>query len=294
MTTPPPSPQAAPGPRILAMTTAAMLAFAANSILCRLALAEGAIDPASFTLIRLVAGAGVLLLILALRRGPGRVAGSWSGAAALFVYAGAFSYAYLSLAAGTGAMLLFGAVQVTMVTAGLVKGERLSQLQGLGFAMAVAGLAALLLPGAAAPALGGAMLMLASGGAWGVYSLLGRGAVDPLATTAGNFLRAAPMAVALLSVAGFTSLKLDPEAVLYAVLSGAVASGVGYAIWYAALRGLTQVQGASVQLSVPVLTALLGGVVLDEALSLRLGLCAVAILGGISLLIWPKPQRRPR
>lgn len=155
-------------------------------------------------------------------------------------------------------MLLFGAVQVTMVTVGLARGESLSQLQWLGFAMAIVGLAALLLPGAAAPVLTGSALMLAAGVAWGVYSLQGRGSGDPLAATAGNFLLAVPMAVALMGVAALISLKLDPEAALYAVLSGAFASGVGYAIWYAALRGLTQMQGASVQLSVPVLTALLG------------------------------------
>ena len=215
-----------------------------------------------------------------------RVEGSWRAAFALFGYAAAFSFAYLSLPAGTGALLLFGAVQATMVATGLARGEGLARLQWLGFALALSGLVALVAPGVSAPPLAGACLMLAAGVAWGAYSLFGRGVADPLAATAGNFLRALPMALALLAaVAAAFGSKASLPGLAYAALSGAVASGLGYTVWYAALRGLTAAQGASVQLSVPVVTAVVGGLVLGEAVTLRLAASSLAILGGIALVI---------
>ncbi|MFT4096597.1 MAG: DMT family transporter [Rhodoblastus sp.] len=279
-----------PSLRTIALTAVAMLAFAANSILCRLALAHGAIDPASFTLVRIASGVATLWLILALSGRARAVGGSWRAGLALFAYAAAFSFAYISLSAGSGALLLFGAVQATMVTTGLVRGERLAGLQWIGFVAALGGLAALLAPGVSAPPIVGACLMLAAGVAWGAYSLFGRGAVDPLAATAGNFLRALPMAAALLAAAALFGLKGEASGIVYAILSGAIASGLGYTIWYAALPGLSPAQGASVQLSVPVITAVAGAFMIGETITLRLALCSLAILGGIALVIGSRPK----
>ncbi|MDE3175173.1 MAG: DMT family transporter [Pseudomonadota bacterium] len=281
----------APNARTLALTTVAMVAFAANSLLCRLALAQGAIDPASFTLVRVGAGAAALWLILAASGRAGAVRGGWPAALSLFAYAAAFSFAYVSLTAGAGALLLFGAVQATMVATGLLRGERLSRPQTLGFLLALAGLVALLLPGASAPPLAGAALMIAAGVAWGAYSLLGRAAADPLAATAGNFLRALPLAAILAAAMAFHGWRADAAGVVYAALSGAVASGLGYTIWYAALRGLSPVQAASVQLSVPILAALAGAAALGEAITLRLALSSIAVLGGIALVIAARKRR---
>ena len=273
------------------LTLLAMIAFAGNSLLCRLALQRTGIDPASFTGIRLLAGALVLGLIVRLRSGPRLAGGNWPSALALFAYAAGFSYAYLSLTAATGALLLFGAVQATMIGVGLWNGERLRAMQTVGLLGAFAGLAWLLLPGLSAPPLAGSALMLGAGIAWGVYSLRGRGAGDATAVTAGNFLRAVPMAAVLsLAMAGTTAL--DRAGVVYAVASGAIASGLGYAIWYTALRGLKATSAASVQLSVPVIAALGGILFLDEAISLRLAVAAVAILGGIALVIIDKSPAR--
>ena len=271
-----------------------MLAFAANSVLCRLALARGSIDPASFTLVRVGSGVATLWLMLALMGTGSVMQGSWRAAFALFAYAAGFSFAYVTLSAGAGALLLFGAVQATMVTTGLVRGERLTVSQWFGLVVALAGLAALLTPGAAAPPIGGALLMLAAGVAWGAYSLLGRSAVDALPGTAGNFLRALPMAVALAAaaLAAAFDTKLDQSGLVYAIMSGAVASGLGYTIWYAALPGLSPAQGASVQLSVPVITALAGTIALGEAITIRLLLSSIAILGGIALVIARRPRAR--
>jgi drug/metabolite transporter (DMT)-like permease len=277
-------------PRTFGLTMLAMLAFAANSVLCRLALARGSIDPASFTSVRIGSGVVTLWLILTLTGRASVKQGSWRAAFALFAYAAAFSFAYITLSAGAGALLLFGAVQATMVTTGLVRGERLTAAQWFGFTVALVGLGALLAPGAAAPPIGGALLMLAAGVAWGAYSLLGRGAVDPLAATAGNFLRALPMALLLLGLETMFGTKLEPSGLVYAIVSGAVASGVGYTIWYAALPGLSPAQGASVQLSVPVITALAGTIALGEAITIRLSLSSLAILGGIALVIARPPR----
>lgn len=269
---------------IATLTALAMLAFATNSVLNRLALADTAIDAASFTLIRIAAGALVLWLLV--RRQPGgKLAGDWPGAAALFIYAAAFSFAYRELSAGTGALLLFGTVQVSMIAAGLFKGERFSALQSLGFALALAGLSVLLAPGVSAPPIEAALLMALAGLAWGVYSLRGRATgAAPLAMTAGNFVRAMPLAAGL-SMVSASSAQIDMAGALYAVASGALASGIGYALWYSALRGLSATQAATVQLSVPVIAALGGALLLAEPLTARLALASVATLGGIALVV---------
>ncbi|WP_174875004.1 DMT family transporter [Vogesella oryzae] len=270
--------------RTLLLTWIAMLAFAGNSLLCRLALATTRIDAVSFTLLRLASGALVLALLVRGRDGAWSRAGSWAGAGALFGYAAAFSFAYRQLPTATGALCLFGAVQASMIGYGLWRGERLAARQWLGFACALGGLLLLLLPGVSAPPLQGMLLMLLAGVAWGVYSLLGRGGGDPTQLTAGNFLRAVPLA--LLPLLLWPPAQLPAaDGVAYAVASGALASGIGYAIWYTALRGLGAATAATVQLSVPLLAAVAGWLLLGEALGWRTALAAVAILGGIALVI---------
>ncbi|QUE77641.1 DMT family transporter [Stutzerimonas stutzeri] len=270
--------------RTLLLTALAMLAFAGNSLLCRAALRDSQIDPASFTALRLFAGALVLWLLLHTRKRAATVPGNWAGAFSLFIYAAAFSYAYLHLDAGAGALLLFGAVQLSMITWGLLRGERLHRLQVVGLVLAAAGLVALLLPGTSTPSLSASCLMVLAGMAWGAYSLLGKGTPDPLAATAGNFIRTLPI-VAVLCLVALGSLEWDSAGVVYALLSGGLTSGIGYAIWYAAMPGLAAIQAASVQLSVPLLTALAGSVLLGESLTGRLMLAGVAILGGIALVL---------
>jgi len=271
--------------RTLLLTALAMLAFAGNSLLCRVALRDTSIDPASFTALRLLAGALVLWLLLRLRPGTSTPAGSWSGAVTLLLYAAAFSYAYVKLDAGAGALMLFAAVQLSMIAWGLFKGERLSPMQTLGSALALAGLIGLLLPDASAPAMGAALLMILSGIAWGAYSLLGRGIRDPLAATAGNFIRALPMG-AVLCLLMLPGLEWDRAGVIYALLSGGLTSGIGYALWYAVLPRLAATQAASIQLSVPLLTVLAGSLLLGEALTGRLVITGLAILGGIVMVLW--------
>ncbi|WP_432720525.1 DMT family transporter [Jeongeupia wiesaeckerbachi] len=267
--------------RVFTLTVLAMLAFAGNSILCRLALKTTQIDAASFTAIRIVSGAIALWAIARLRGSV--VGGSWWSALSLLAYAALFSFAYLHLSAATGALLLFAAVQATMVGAGLWRGERMSAIQCLGFVVALTGLVGLLLPGLSAPSPLGAVLMAGAGVAWGAYSLRGRGAADPLGETAGNFIRGAPLSLLLLP---FSPLAPPPaDGMIYAVLSGALTSGCGYAIWYAALRGLSTTGAATVQLSVPVIVAAAGVLLLGEPLSLRMLLAAAAILGGIALVL---------
>lgn len=269
--------------RTLLLTALAMLAFAGNSLLCRLALATTAIDPASFTAIRITAGALALALIVRLRNHSTPL-GDWPSGIALFVYAAAFSFAYVTLPAAAGALLLFGSVQATMIGHGLASGERPGTWQMAGLAAAFAGLAGLLLPGLSAPPLPGSLLMIAAGCAWGVYSLRGRGGGDATCETAGNFLRASALAGGL----GLLMLpwaSVDRAGVVYAVASGALASGMGYAVWYTALRGLAATSAASVQLSVPVIAAVGGILLLGEPLTVRLVLCSTAVLGGIGLVI---------
>lgn len=278
-----------PYARILALTVIAMIAFAGNSLLCRAALRHTGIDAASFTAIRLISGAMVLWLVMRMRSGAPAGKGSWLSAAALFAYAAGFSFAYMSLSTATGALLLFGAVQATMVSHGIWAGERLGQMQILGIALAIGGLILLLLPGISAPPLHGSLLMLGAGIAWGIYSLRGKGAGDPTGVTAGNFLRAVPMA-AVLSLLTLNTANFDKAGVGYAIASGALASGAGYAIWYAALPALTASTAAIVQLSVPVIAALGGVMLLDEPISLRLSVASVAVLGGIALFVMRKKR----
>lgn len=270
--------------RIFGLTLLAMIAFAGNSLLCRLALKQTSLDPANFTSIRLFSGALILYLLASTSHKSRRGAGSWGSAAALFVYAAGFSFAYVTLSAGTGALLLFGAVQVTMISHGLWRGERLQGTQWLGLLLAAGGVVGLMLPGLSAPPLLGSLLMLGAGVAWGVYSLRGRGAGDPTRVTAGNFLRAAPIAL-LCSLVTLNNLAFDAAGLAYALASGALASGVGYAIWYAVLPSLKATTAATVQLSVPAIAAAGGVVMLGEALSLRLVLASLAILGGIVIVI---------
>jgi drug/metabolite transporter (DMT)-like permease len=270
--------------RTAAFTAAAMIAFAGNSLLCRLALRDTTIDAASFTAIRVASGALVLAVIVTLRRGSPMRAGSWLSALALFVYAIFFSFAYLTLPAGTGALVLFAAVQATMIGRAFAAGERFRPIQSFGLLVAVGGLVVLVLPGLGAPDPLAAAMMALAGAAWGVYSLRGRGVADPLAATAGNFLRAVPFAL-LVALAASGSRSLDPAGVVWALASGALASGLGYAIWYAALPSLTASIAATVQLSVPPIAAALAVLLLGEPATLRLAAASLAVLGGIAVVI---------
>jgi drug/metabolite transporter (DMT)-like permease len=304
--------------RILIHTFAAMIAFASNSLLCRLALKQTGIDAATFTLIRVLSGAAALWLIMGMRirltvdRPPAPRAdsfslslhitnhspiggtttfdaGDWLSAFALFVYAAAFSFAYVGLSAGTGALLLFGAVQVTMILWGLHEGERLDAIQIIGFVIAMAGLVVLIFPGLTAPPLFSSILMAGAGVAWGIYSLRGKAGRDPVGSTAGNFLRAALFATAL-SILLLSRMRLNRAGIFYAVTSGAVTSGLGYVIWYSALSGLKATSAATVQLSVPVLAATGGILLLGEPITLLYVFASLAVLGGIFLVVIEKRQ----
>lgn len=266
-----------------------MLAFAGNSILCRLAFRTTSIDAASFTAIRISAGAFVLWLIMAGRASSGT--GSWTSATALFVYAACFSFAYVNLPAATGALILFGAVQFTMLAYGLARGDRLAASQVAGILLAACGLVALLLPGFSAPSFSGAALMTAAGIAWGVYSLLGRAAGDPARETAGNFMRAVPFALVLAAFM-FAQLVVDAAGAAYAIASGALTSASGYVIWYAAVKHLKATTAASVQLVVPALAALGGIAFLNEPVTWRMAISCAAILGGVALAALGKKTSR--
>lgn len=278
--------------RLAVLISLAMIAFAGNSLLCRVALKHTSIDAASFTAIRLISGAAMLWLIARMNRSTHGGRGNWLSAFALFAYAAGFSFAYISLPAATGALLLFGAVQATMIGYGIWAGERLARPQLAGLVLALGGLVSLLLPGLSAPPLLGSLLMLSAGVAWGIYSLRGKGAGDPIRVTAGNFLRAAP-AAAILSLVTHGGAALDSAGFLYAVSSGALASGIGYAIWYTVLPALKATNAATVQLSVPVIAALGGIFFLGESVTLRLLLASIAILGGIALVILEKKAQLP-
>ena len=273
-----------PALRLFALTLAALLCFAANSLLCRAALRPGLVDPATFTSVRLVSGALALaLLLLAGRRGR-PTGGSVGSAIALALYAVAFSFAYVRIGAGVGALLLFGAVQVTMVGWSALGGARPTAAQALGIAVALLGLAGLALPGASAPDTAGAALMLAAGVAWGAYTLRGRKSGDPLAVNAHNFALSVPLAL-LFSAALVGSARAAPEGIVLAVASGAVASGGGYSLWYAAVPALGATRAAAVQLSVPVLAGLGATAFLGERLTWRIAAAGAAILGGIALTL---------
>lgn len=278
-------------------TALALLAFAANSILCRLALQHHAIDPATFSAVRLIAGALALGLLVRWSGEPELAPRppSWASAAWLFLYAVPFSFAYVTLGVGTGALLLFGAVQVTMLLAAVARGQHPRAVQWLGLVAAMAGLTWLVLPGLGAPHPLGAMLMLVAGVSWGCYSLRGQGATAPLQETASNFARAVPLGILAGLVAAPGSVP-SARGLLWAVLSGALASGVGYALWYSALRQLSAVTAAVVQLAVPILAAAGGAILLGERFTVRLVTAAFLVLAGIGLTILgrPRPARAPQ
>ncbi|HTC14838.1 MAG TPA: DMT family transporter [Steroidobacteraceae bacterium] len=270
--------------RLAAATGFALLAFAANSVLCRMALRAAHIDPASFMSIRLLSGAATLWLLVRLGRGGQRLGGDWRSALALLTYAIAFTFAYVGLTAGTGALLLFGAVQVVMIAAGFVGGERIDRSIALGWLLAVAGLIMLLLPGISAPPARDAIFMLIAGCAWGVYSLRGRRSLNALADTAGNFSRALPGTL-LVSALLWGHRSADAAGVVLAALSGSIASGLGYAAWYTALPRLGAIAAANAQLSVPVIAALAGVALFSEPVTVRLAAASVLVLGGTALAV---------
>jgi drug/metabolite transporter (DMT)-like permease len=275
--------------RIFILTSLAMLAFAGNSLLCRVALKSTGIDAASFTSIRLISAALTLWLVVRLTGISGSGKGNWPSAIALFAYAAGFSFAYINLTAATGALLLFGAVQTTMIGYGMWRGERLLNLQWLGLVLALGGLFGLTFPGLSAPPVLSSLLMIGAGIAWGIYSLRGKGAGDPTLVTAGNFLRTVPITIAL-SLLMIAHIAWDSAGIWYAIMSGALTSGIGYAIWYKALPALKATQAATVQLSVPVIAAIGGIILLGESISLRLILASIAIISGIALVIREKKK----
>ncbi|MEZ5427947.1 MAG: DMT family transporter [Pyrinomonadaceae bacterium] len=277
-------------------TTFALVAFAFNSILCRLALKSESIDPVGFTLLRLFSGAFVLGVIFAIvGKGAGKElrkkGGNWLSAFFLFSYAICFSLAYISLATATGALLLFGCVQATMLIAALVSGERPGFAEWIGLVVALGGLVYLVFPGLTAPPLFHSALMAAAGVSWGFYTLRGKGLTDPLADTAGNFLRTLPM-VGIAALPFLSAIKLSQKGVVLAVLSGALASGIGYAVWYAALKFHSATRAAILQLSVPALASLGGVILLAETISWRLFWASVLILGGVGLAIFGRRLKK--
>jgi drug/metabolite transporter (DMT)-like permease len=277
--------------RFVLATLLALVGFAANSLLCRAAMGAGRIDPASFTSIRLLSGAAALLLLA--RSAGGARSGSWASAAALFAYAVTFSFAYVTLPTGVGALLLFGAVQATMIGTGIASGERLPLLAWLGFLTAIAGLCFLTLPGVRSASPWGSVLMLASGASWGVYSLRGRRAGPPLPATADNFRRVAPFAL-LLGAGGLLrgGLHATAPGVALAATSGALTTGVGYVFWYTALPHLTATRAAMVQLAAPVLAAIGGVLLLGESPTLRMVASGAAILVGVAVAVLTTAPRR--
>ena len=272
--------------RVTLLTIAAMIAFASNSLLNRLALGQEAIDAVSYTTIRLISGAVMLFVIAFLQKENGKdfLRGSWISAACLFLYAIAFSLAYVSLTTGTGALILFGSVQLTMLIVAWRSGERPHILEWIGLFLALGGLVYLVFPGLSAPPLLSSALMVIAGISWGFYSIRGRGSQNPLASTAGNFMFAVPMILVVLLISSQT-ISVSSKGAIYAIISGALASGLGYVIWYAALRGLTTTRAATVQLSVPVIAAWSGVVLLAENVSARLLIAGVLILGRIALAV---------
>jgi drug/metabolite transporter (DMT)-like permease len=271
--------------KIIFYTTFALVAFAFNSILCRLALGTESIDAVSFTTIRLISGAVTLLMIsLILNKKVDVKRGNWTSAFFLFGYAICFSLAYLKLTTATGALILFGSVQLTMIIAALIKGERPNVLEWIGLAFAFAGLVYLMLPSLSAPPFFYSFLMMSAGIAWGFYTLQGKKSENPLADTTGNFIRTIPM-ILLPAILFLTQIQLSNKGVILAILSGAIASGIGYSVWYAALKYHTATRAAILQLSVPAIAALGGVIFLSESLSVRLLLASSSILGGIGLAI---------
>ena len=281
--------------KIILITFLSLLAFAANSLITRFALEQTTIDEASFIMLRVVSGALFLWLFVTLKKhkSPWQ-SGNWLAAAALFIYAVSFTYGYGLIAAGTGALLLFGSVQVTMTIVGYREGERLNSVQLIGFVLALFGLVILMLPGISAPSLIGALLMCISGVAWGIYTLQGRDASNPAASTAGNFIKAAPMAILLWLIVNLSTnntINLASDGVFCALLSGIVTSAIGYIIWYSVLPELKATQAAIIQLSVPLLVTLAGAILLNEVITLRVVLASFTILFGTILVLTYKKSK---
>jgi drug/metabolite transporter (DMT)-like permease len=270
--------------RLVAYTALTMIAFAANSVLCRLALKETSIDPASFTTMRILSAVAMLWFLMRWQQQSPLKHGSWRSALALFIYAATLSFAYRTIDTGAGALMLFGAVQATMLLAGYIAGERMSNWQSFGFAAAMAGLVILMLPGAHAPSVLDSVLMLASGIAWGIYSMFGRGSANPAASTSGNFLRAVPLTIGL-SLLAMPWLRPDAYGALYAMLSGSLSSALGYVLWYRVLQHMRAMTASTVQLSAPVIAALGGIVLMNEKATPSLLISSVLILGGIALVL---------
>jgi drug/metabolite transporter (DMT)-like permease len=275
--------------KTITFTVLALVAFAANSVLCRLALGEETIDASSFTVIRLLSGAIVLLVILQFngKKNKSTTKGSWLASIMLFLYAAPFSFAYITLDTGTGALILFGAVQITMILLSLMAGERLHVAEWMGVTIAFIGFVYLVLPGVSTPSVVGFSLMSIAGVAWGIYTIKGQGSVNPLSDTAYNFARSVPL-VLILAVIAYQTAHISSKGVLLAIISGGIASGIGYTVWYIALGGLSVTQAAVVQLSVPVIAALGGMIFVFEKISLRLTVSALLILGGILMVIMGK------
>ena len=275
--------------KVFALTSFALVAFALNSLLCRMALGGGEIDAASFTTVRLVSGALILSVILLISKkwNTATTRGNWPSAFFLFAYAICFSFAYLGLTTGTGALILFGSVQITMIGVSLFKGERPGLLEWLGLGLAFGGLIYLVFPGLSAPPLVSSLLMATAGVAWGLYTLRGKGSADPLADTMGNFVRSVPMVI-FASLPFLSQINLSSRGIILAIISGAVTSGLGYTVWYSALKFHTATRVAILQLSVPVIAAAGGVFLLSEAADLRLFVAGALILGGIGLAVSTK------
>ncbi len=273
-------------------TTFALVCFALNSLLCQLALGAETIDAASFTTIRLISGTATLAVIYYFfdKKRENIIIGNWLSAFFLFAYAICFSFAYINLTTATGALILFGCVQATMIISALVKGERPKILEWLGLLLALGGLIYLVFPGLASPPFFSSALMALAGIAWGFYTLRGRGSANPLAETSGNFVRTVPMII-LASLPFLSKIHLSQKGIIFAVLSGAIASGIGYSVWYFVLKFHTATRAAILQLSVPALAGLGGVIFLSEIISLRLLSATILILGGISLAIFGKRKK---
>jgi drug/metabolite transporter (DMT)-like permease len=279
-------------PRTAALAACALVGFAANSLLCRAAIGGGEIDGVTFTAIRIAAGAATLVALCGAGRLRWRGTGSWVSAGALFAYAALFSFAYLRLTAATGALVLFAAVQATMIGWAIARGTRPRPGEWLGLAIAGGGVVVLAAPGLAAPDPLGGALMAAAGASWGIYSLRGRtGRGRPLAATADNFARAVPLAAGLLIVVAVLGFHASLRGVALAAASGALASGVGYSLWYAALPRLSAQRAAIIQLAVPALAAGGGVVMLGEPFAPRLAIASAAILGGILVALLARARR---
>jgi len=266
-------------------TCFSLFAFAGNSVLCRLALGEAQLDPASFTIIRLLSGIVMLMLISSIFqiKNSSKSKGSWFSALMLYVYAVTFSYAYISLDTGTGALILFGSVQLTMVLISLISGNRLRLIEWLGLITAFAGFVYLVIPSISTPSFQGFILMAISGIAWGIYTLMGKTSQQPLKDTAFNFLRTLPFVLALIIIQ-LNHTNLSQQGIILALISGAITSGIGYSIWYIAVGGLSTIQAGVVQLLVPIIAAIGGVVFAQELISVRLIFSSILVLGGIMLI----------